>query len=178
MHPQKRTMAWLNVLGGTAVLASYAHGLATHPATRDALWGGVPEAIRPLYTIFMLLAAAGYFGFTWFLLFRLDPDRARVGGRFGFGLFNVLYAAILIPSALWMPLTFAMLESPSALLWWIVRLDLALVGAGSAGLVAALLSVQPRAPVGAHRLAVIGSLPFFVQTGVLDALVWPAFFPA
>ncbi len=177
MHPQKRIMAWLNVLGGTAVLGSYVHGIATNPETSGEVWGGVPEAIRPLYTVCMFLAAAGYFAFTSFIFFRLDPDRTRIGGRFGFGLFNVLYAAILVPSPLWMPLTFAMLEAPSAALWWAVRIDLAVVGLGSLGLVAALLAVQPRSPALAHRLAVIGSLPFFFQTAVLDALVWPAFFP-
>jgi hypothetical protein len=61
----------------------------------------------------MLLAAAGYFAFTYFVLFRLDPTITRVLGRFPFDLFNVLYAVILIPSALWMPLTLFALEGSS-----------------------------------------------------------------
>jgi len=39
-----------------------------------------------------------------------------VAGRFGLDLFDALFAAILFASALWMPLTFVMLEAPSALL--------------------------------------------------------------
>ena len=31
------------------------------PAIRVGLWGGVPEALQPLYTITMLRAAAGHF---------------------------------------------------------------------------------------------------------------------
>ncbi len=177
LHPQKRLLAWLNVLGGSAVLASYAHGLATHPEARGAVWGGVPESLQPLYTVCMLLATAGYFAFTGFVFLRLDAERVRIAGRLGFGIFNLLYAAILIPSALWMPLTFAMLEAPSALLWGAIRGVLAVVGVGSVGLMVALATVQPREPTRSHRLALVGSLPFCIQTAVLDAVVWPAYFP-
>jgi hypothetical protein len=175
MHPQKRLMLWINVLGGVAVLGSYAHGLWTHPAGGAELWGGVPEALRPVYTGSMLLAAAGYFAFTYLLLFRLDPA-ARVAGRFRFGLFNVLYAGILAPSVLWMPLTFAMLRQPGAGLWLAIRLTLALVGLASLGLLGALLGLEPRRPAWACWLAVAGSLAFCTQTALLDALVWPVLF--
>jgi hypothetical protein len=48
----------------------------------------------------MFLAATGCFAFTYFILFRLNPSETRVFSRFPFDLFNVLYAAILISSAL------------------------------------------------------------------------------
>ena len=177
IHPQKRIMLGINVLGGAAVLASYVYGLRTHPAARADMWGGVPQAIRPVYGVSMLLAAAGYFAFTYFLLVRLDPDEAHIADRFKFGVFNVLYAVILVPSALWMPLTFAMLEQPGAGLWWGIRLTLAAVGLASVGLLGALLNLRPRRPAWAYWLAVAGSLAFCIQTAVLDALVWTAFFP-
>jgi hypothetical protein len=174
---RRRTLGWFNALGGAAVLASYAHGLWAHPASRGAVWGDVPDALRPVYTVTMLLAAVGYLAFTYFVLFRLDPRRTQVAGRFGYGAFIILYALILIPSALWMPLTFAMLEQPGAALWVAIRAVLALVGLGSVGLLAALLTVHPRSPHVAHRLAVAGAVALVLQTAVLDALVWPAFFP-
>ena len=177
MHPQKRTMVWINAAGGAAVLGSYAHGLWSHPTTGGDVWGGVPETLQPVYTICMLLAAAGYFAFSYFVFFKLDPDAVRIGDRFGFGAFNALYALILVPSALWMPLTFAMLESPSPGLWWAIRLTLGAVGIGSLGLVAAIITVRPPSAFGVRRLALIGSAAFCFQTAVLDALVWPAFFP-
>lgn len=118
MNSTKRITLLINVLGGCAVLFSYAHGLSSNPMTRGDVWGGVPDALRPLYTINMFLAAAGYFAFSYFVFFRLDPEHTRIGKRFGFGAFNVLYALILIPSALWLPLTFAMLETTSTALWW------------------------------------------------------------
>jgi hypothetical protein len=177
MHPARRSLLWLNVLGGIAVLGSYVHGLASNPQTRGALWGDVPEALRPFYTVSMLLAAAGYFAFSSFVFRRLDPDRTRIVGQFGFGAFHVLYAMILVPSALWLPLTFEMLAAPSSALWLAIRVTLALVGLGSLGLMAAVASAVPHNASGARRIALIGTLFFSLQTALLDALIWPAYFP-
>jgi hypothetical protein len=176
--PTRRSLLWLNALGGIAVLASYAHGLASNPLARGALWGELPEALRPFYTVSMFLAAAGYFAFSAFVFFRLDPTRTRVAGRWGFGVFHVLYALILVPSALWLPLTFQMLEAPSGGLWLAIRGVLALVAVGSLGLMAAIASAAPHSAPGARRLALAGTAVFSLQTAVLDALVWPAYFPA
>lgn len=176
LHSQKRSLLWINVLGGTAVLASYVWGLA-QPEVAAGLWGGVPEALRPVYTINMFLAAAGYFLFSQYVLLRLEPDRTLIAGRFGYGGFLALYALVLFPSALWLPLTAWLLAAPSVPLWWLVRFDLALVGLGSLGLVVALLSLGPQRPSG-RGLALLGLLPFVLQTAVLDAVVWPAFFPS
>jgi hypothetical protein len=177
VHPARRSLLAINLVGGIAVLGSYAYGIASNPMTRGDVWGGVPDALRPLYTITMLLAAAGYFAFSYFVFFRLDPDATRVGGRFGFRVFHALYALILFPSAAWMPLTFAMLESPSGGLWWAIRIALAAVGVGSVGLLAAIVAVRAPAAVAARRVALIGCAAFCLQTAVLDAIVWPAFFP-
>jgi len=177
LHPKKRFWIWLVVLGGASVPASYVHGLITHPDLRGGLWGGVPETLQSLYTVSMLLAAVGFFFFTGFILFRVDPERVREGGLAGFRVFPVLYALILIPSALWLPLTFAYMEKPSAWLWWAVRVDLFLVGLASIGLFPALLSFRPSKRDLFFILALAGLVCFSWQTAVLDALVWPTFFP-
>jgi hypothetical protein len=70
-----------------------------------------------------------------------------------------------------------MIQDPSAGLWYAIRATLAVVGVGSLMLVTALLWVQPNTPKVAYRLAVVGSIAFAFQTAVLDALVWPAYFP-
>jgi hypothetical protein len=44
-------------------------------------------------------------------------------------------------------------------------------------LLTALLWLQPSTPKLSYRLAVFGSIAFAFQTAVLDALVWPAYFP-
>jgi hypothetical protein len=176
MHPQKRALIWINLLGGTAVLASYAWNLIAHPEAGGDFWGGVPASMQSGYAVTMLLAATGYFAFTRFV-FRLRPAQVKIADRFDYRSFQLIYALILVPSALWMPLTFAMIQDPSAGLWIAIRATLAVVGVGSLMLVTALLRVQPSTPKFAYRLAVVGSVAFAFQTAVLDALVWPAYFP-
>ena len=171
MNPGRRSLIALNVLGGSAVLISYAAGL---PSVGDALWGGIPDAARPVYTVNMFLAAAGYFLFTPYIVFRLAPETTRVG-PFGYGVFHLLYALILIPSAIWLPLTAHVIAEPGLVAWWGVRLGLALTGLGSLGLLAVLLRLPAGAPSG-RLLAIVGLLPFSFQTAVLDAIVWPAYF--
>lgn len=178
MHRQKLIMLLIILIGGTAVVASYVHGFWTHsPESVEAAWGGVTREMRLYYVPSMLLAMLGYFAYTYFLLFRVDPEETRIGGRLGFGVFNVLYAAILVASAMYMPLTFRMVEHPSTALWLLIRLVLAVVGLASLGLIGSLLALRPRRPAWAYWLAVAGTVTFSFQTAVLDALIWPALFP-
>ena len=159
----------LNVIGGVAVLASYVLWLGNPSNDGGALWGAIGSAGRALYTISMVAAAAGYFAFAPYLL-RGDP------ARLPFARVNLLFALILFPSALWMPLAFEYLDAPSHALWWAMRLDLLVTGLASAGLAWTLWRTSP--PSRARTLACAGSLAFTFQTLVLDALVWPLFFAA
>jgi hypothetical protein len=176
MVANKRWLIAIILIGGVVVLGSYIWGIQAHPDAGKILWGGVPDQIRSFYTVNMFLAAAGYFLFTFFILFRLDPIKTKVTGRFGFGVFHGLYAAILIPSALWLPLTFLVVDQSSQELLWMVRIVLSVVGAASLGLFFALLKVKPSQPGWAYRLAITGSMFFCIQTVILDAIVWGAFF--
>ena len=177
MTAEKRGLVLINVLGGLAVLGSYAYYLAANPATRTNLWGNVPESLRPAYTVSMLLAAAGYFPFTWLFVVRTRPDVFRAVTGFRYTLLFALYALVLIASALWLPMTAKMLVAPDPQLWLWIRVVLALVGIGATGIL--LLAFRfARAQGGAANLAAaIGAIPFFVQTAILDAIVWPAFYP-
>lgn len=176
MNAKKWLMLWIILLGGGGVIASYLWGFLSYPNAEQALWGGVPGNIRPFYTAGMLLGAAGFFAFTTFLLFRLDPATTLVFHRFSYGVFNILLAAILIPSALWMPLTILALQGSSLCLLWVVRVVLSVVGLTSLGLLFALIKLEPRRPRWAHRLAVAGCVGFCLQTVLLDAIVWVAYF--
>jgi hypothetical protein len=177
MHPLKRTMFWINIIGGIAVIGSYVWGFKAIPDAGSVLWGSLPENLRRVSTAWMPLAALGYFLFTYLLLFRLNPDQSQIAGRFGFAAFNWLYALILAPSALWMPLSAWALQNPIAARVWVVRLILWLVALASLLLIAALLSLHPRAPALAYGLAVAGSVAFAVQTVIMDAVLWVAYFP-
>jgi hypothetical protein len=176
MHKQKKQLLLIILVGGTAVIASYAWGLIAIPNASQILWGGVPESIRPLYTAGMLLGAAGFFAYTYFLLFHLDPEGTLIYGRHGYGVFNILYLFILFPSALWLPLTFLAVERSSLGLYWLVRIVLILVGAASICLFYALYHLQPHQPKGPYRLALIGCAFFCIQTALMDAILWGRYF--
>jgi SulP family sulfate permease len=124
----------LNVAGGIAVLASYAWGSRAVACPAHGPWGGVPEALRGVYTVNMLLAAAGYFPFAFLVIFRTPRDRLRAEAGVGPGAVLALFALVLIPSALWLPLTAHMLDAPSDATWLAIRGVLFAVGAGSTGL--------------------------------------------
>jgi hypothetical protein len=171
-------MLWLNLVGGVAVIGSYVLGLASNPLTRTELWGELPLGIRPLYTANMFLAAAGYLVFSYLLFFRVDPEAQRAEVGFGYETWNWLYAGVLIPSALWLPLTFAMIEQPSAGLWLAIRASLGIVGVCSVGFVIGLAKLRRARSSPVRTLALGGAMFFCLQTAVLDALVWTSWFPA
>ena len=163
------------MIGGISVLGSYVLAFTLSPDIRSGLWGGVPEAIRPLYTVCMLLAATGYFFFSWKLVLSPGPD--GVERQIGIPPWALLlaYALVLMPSALWLPLTALHIGDPSTLLWLAIRLVLLLVGAGSTVLVYVTYRLARRNG-GSDWLAFAGTLPFWLQTAVLDALIWPAYY--
>jgi hypothetical protein len=179
VRPDRQRNALLAVLavGGIAVLAGYAHGYLTYPGIRWDIWGGIPSWMRPIYTISMFGAAAGYFPFTLFVVLRLDPQRVRFGSHLGYGLVLLLYGLVLAGSAAWTPLTYMMLESPSPLVWVAIRVVLGVVAAASLGLLVVFLTLEQREPAVWYRLSIAGLALFCWQTVVLDALVWPHFFP-
>jgi hypothetical protein len=147
------------------VLGSYAYGFAHWPDAVSAMWGGVPDAIRPLYTSSMFVAAAGYLGFTALFFLRPEPP-PRVNSRYGL---------VLVGSALWMPATKLHLDGALPFAW--VWLDLLGVAVGSLGLLGAVAALAPRPAGWLRTLALAGAAGFCVQTVLLDAIVWPLLFP-
>jgi hypothetical protein len=166
----------INIIGGIAVLGSYAWGLSTHTNASTLLWGEVPVWIRPFYTLGMLMAALGYFGFTYYIFFHLDPHQTRLFGRFRYSAFSIIYTAILLPSACWMPLTFLAIDTANLYLYWLVHIILIIVAFASISLMIGLLSLFPRQPVRSYYVAVIGSIFFCLQTALPDAAIWGSFF--
>ena len=167
----------VNVVGGIAVLGSYAHGLLTEVALRPKLWGGIPEAWRPLYTVNMFLASGGYFYFTAHFLMRALPSGVLFFNRLGFEWIIFLYATFLISSALWMPLTFSMMKVPSDGTWFAIRSVLTVTGIASVTLLVSLFASNAERGDWLFWAAVAGLTPFIIQTAILDAVIWPRYFP-
>jgi hypothetical protein len=165
---QKIIILIINLIGGAAVIGSYIVGLANKTNGANALWGGTPTSVRPVYTISMLLAALGFFFFIYFILFKLNP------AVFNFNLLYLIFFGILGASVFWMPLSNVFISSHSAGLWLAVRLVLAIVGISSIALVWALVTLKGAGL--AYNLAIAGSIYFAFHTAVLDMILWPIFF--
>lgn len=172
----RTALVLLNGVGGLLVLGSYASAFGESEAVRAALWGGVPTSWQPLYTVNMLLAAVGYLAFTWFLVVSLDRRQFEAGARAPYGVLHAAYLLVLIPSALWLPLTVRMIESPDPLLWAVIRVVLLAIGAGALCLLWLSIRLARNQPGAASFVAVAGAAPLVLQTVVLDALIWPAYF--
>ncbi len=135
---------------------------------------GCSHPARPTRSPAWTPAAAGFFPATWLLGFHTPPDALErlTGLRFE-AMFGA-YAAILMPSALWLPLTALYLETPSTLLWIAIRGVLFAVGLSASLLAWMLLRRALHGPPLAWG-AVLGFAFFWLQTMVLDAVVWPWF---
>jgi hypothetical protein len=176
MRTEQVILLIINILGGAAVIGSYVLGLKGQSGGVNVLWGAVPNSLRPVYTVSMILSALGFFAFIYFILFRLVPGEVLIGGRFGFSLFYAIFLVILVASAFWMPLTNAYVSNPSTGMWIGIRTVLALVGLGSIALMLALLTLQTKVPGISYWLAVAGSGYFAFHTAILDAIVWATLF--
>lgn len=177
-QPDLSGFLWLNAVGGAAVLASYALGMLWLGEDFAKAWGGVPESWKPWYVRSMLLAAAGYFPMTWFVLSKLrERQHGEAAASAVVHSALPLYTGILVGSALWMPLTCLMIQHPGTLLWLLIRADLAVVGLCSLALLVALVR-EPQGGGAPRIFAVAGAAAFCVQTTLLDAIVWPAYFSA
>lgn len=170
----RRALLRLIAIGGSGVLASYL--LALDPAISSGLWGGIPEGrIRDLYTLNMFLAAFGFFPATWWLVFATPASALRERTGFGLETLFIAYATILMASSLWLPLTALYVKSPSPVVWLLVRGVLLAVGFAATLLGAMLVRIAVRGRPLAW-LAVVAFFFFWLQTMVLDALVWPHYY--
>lgn len=177
MDEQKIWFLVINALGGFAVIASYVAGLVSHPNTEELLWGRITAALRPVYFVTMPLAAAGYLLFLHFIFFHLDAKTVHIGGLDGFLVLDIIFIVMLVFSAFWMPLTYKLIETQSSGWWVSIRLVLFAVGLASLALLYSLLVIDQKEPALNYWLAVGGAAMFFIQTGILDAFIWPALFP-
>lgn len=176
MAPQKLIYLVINCLGGAAVLGSYAYGFIQYPDAVQQLWGEVPQALLGFYNINMLLAAAGYLLMFGYIIVQLPAGVRTDSGGLVFERLNVITALILFCSALWMPLSFALLDASNLDLWWSIRGVLFGTALGAL-LTAHQIYKYAEARSIFFTLALCGYFFFCVQTVLLDALVWPYYFP-
>ena len=174
--PKKRSLLWLNIIGGTLVLGSYLIVAVTYSGEISDFWGGVAKDFIPFYTVFILLAAPSYFLFSYYVFFVIKTDTLIIN-RFGYNIFHLIYGLILIPSALWMPLTAQALNNESGFTILLIRLVLIIIGVSSIVLTFILAKHMDKAHKLPYTLAIIGGILFSMQTAVFDAILWSMQFP-
>tara|TARA_B110000014_G_C19553343_1_gene295610 strand:- start:6 stop:386 length:381 start_codon:yes stop_codon:yes gene_type:complete len=125
----------------------------------------------------MFLAAGGYFFFTAYILICINIDTVKLFGKYGFWLINILYAGIIIPSTIWIYLTFAMINNPSPILWLFIRVVLFTVGFSSMILLFSFFMSNFERHGWLYIASIIGLFFFCIQTMLLDGIIWPYYFP-
>lgn len=161
----KTAFAAVQVVGGSAVLGSYAWGIAQHPDTAHLLWGAVPEEWQGPYSACMPPAAVGYLVATWTCWRRLaDRELRRL---------TIAYAVFLAASTAWMPLCFIFLDGGPAFTLLAVRAALLATAASAIAIGAQIATTRPVLPA----VTPVGWAFLCWQCVVLDAMVWPWFFP-
>jgi len=177
MDEQKIWFLVINALGGFAVIASYTASLISHPDTEELLWGRITPALKSVYLVSMPMAAVGYLLCLHFIFFHLDAKTVHIGGFDGFLILDMIFMVILVFSAFWMPLTYKLIDTQWSGWRFYIRLVLFAVGLASLALLYSLLVINQKEPALNYWLAVGGAAMFFVQTGMIDAFIWPALFP-
>jgi len=164
------------ILGGIAVVGSYILGAVKNPDSASALWGGVSKKVIPYYVLGMIFSAIAFLATAYYLFFKVDAASVKILGFLDFRFFLFIYLLILVPSALWMPLTIKMVQNPGAGTAYGIRIVLILVAIGSFLMFVSLLTLMPKVLDWSFYLAVIGSGLFFLHTAVLDATLWTILF--
>ena len=176
MFDGKTSFIVLNVVGGVAVLGSYALCIVGWPEESPLLWGAIPPSIIPVYTANMFVAAFGFFLFSWRVLRWCDVDSSQfVGGR-TFKFLIACYAAMLIGSALWMPLSLYAVVNNLGWLTPFIVVDLGIVAVGSLGILVCMITMTPQGSRASRVASIVGACLFCSQTVLLDFCIWPWFF--
>jgi hypothetical protein len=173
---QKILLLLLNVIFGSLVLWSYYSGVTKNPDLSLKLWGGVPEILRNYIVGFMFISAIGYFFFTYNFLVNVDLKNTIFLERFPSWSLHIVYLLILIPSSLWMDLTFRYMNSGSNLDWIYVISALYCVALSSIFLLLFIIDSGDPEKKFIYLASFIGGGCFVFHTLFLDGLIWTIFF--
>ena len=172
----------LNCIFGPILLYSYWNGIMHGTISGSTFWGGMPQFLRPISGISMIISAIGYFIFTYYLLFKTDMHTQYLG-IFNYKFIIILYALILIPSCFWIGQTANYIESMEkvtnhAQSWMIICIILYTVGIASLFLCLWIFSISPLKGEQSLllNLSKIGVIIFTIHTLIFDGLLWTYFF--
>ena len=173
---QKITLILINIIFGSLVLLSYYKGLNKEPELSLKLWGGVPKILQPYIVASMFISALGYFFFTINFLINTDPQHIKFLGKFNFWYLHIIYLMILIPSAMWIDLTFTYMKTDNTIDWYYVISTLYCVAIFSIILLLFTVDTYVNNSSWLYMVSVFGVSIFTFHTLFLDGLIWTVFF--
>ena len=173
---QKILLIFINIIFGSLVLLSYYKGVNREPELSLKLWGGVPKVLQPYIVASMFISAIGYFFFTANFLLNVNPAEAIFLGKFNYWSLCVVYLFILIPSALWIELSFSYIKNGDINTWYYIVSVLYCVGIFSVILLLFTVDTYVDNNSKLYLPSIIGAAFFAFHTLFLDGLIWTFFF--
>ena len=173
---QKIVLIFINIIFGSLVLLSYYKGVNREPELSMKLWGGIPKVLQPYIVASMFISALGYFFFTANFLLNVSPAEVKFLGRFNYWSLFIIYLFILIPSALWIELSFSYMKSGNINTWHYIVSSLYCVGIFSSILLLFTVDTYVDNTPKLYLPSVIGAGLFSFYVLFLDGLIWTFFF--
>ena len=173
---QKIALIFINIIFGSLVLLSYYKGVNREPELSLKLWGGVPKVLQPYIVASMFISALGYFFFTANFLLNVNSEEVKFLGKFNYWSLCVVYLFILIPSALWIELSFSYMKSGDINTWYYTISTLYCVAIFSVILLLFTVDTYVDNNSKLYLPSVIGASLFAFHTLFLDGLIWTFFF--
>tara|TARA_B100001123_G_C15224287_1_gene992567 strand:- start:335 stop:862 length:528 start_codon:yes stop_codon:yes gene_type:complete len=168
---KKRNILFLlvNLILGFAVILSYIWGLVYYPEYGSALWGKVETNNIPYIIFSMMLAAVGYFVFSFYFL---KYKKFQTFNTLEYLYILSLYIVILFFSALWMPLSIGFINTNNNFFLILDLVSLYLVGISSLLLTIFLIQDKSLRRKLIWKLSVLGGFQFTFHTLIIDAIYW------
>ena len=168
---KKRNILFLlvNLILGFAVILSYIWGLVYYPEYGSALWGKVETNNIPYIIFSMMLAAVGYFVFSFYFL---NYKKFQTFNTLEYLYILSLYIVILFFSALWMPLSIGFINTNNNFFLILDLVSLYLVGISSLLLTIFLIQDKSLRRKLIWKLSVLGGFQFTFHTLIIDAIYW------
>ena len=173
----KIILSLVNVVGGAAVLGGYALYLGAYPEHRNTLWGGVQGNLRTIFTLSMILAAAGYLVFCYVTIFQGGSVTFGKHSFMGVNTLVILAITFLGSAAIWMPSLFAYIRSGEAT-WWLACVASLWVTALSLLIMTNVTAISPVDGISemSKYAAVAGLAYISFHCLILDAIIWVVLF--
>ena len=143
------------------------------------LWGNIDKGLQKFYTFSMIMTTVSFLAIIVFIQNVLNDDTEIFGKKFKNGGFDYYFqplALIILPSIIWMPITYLYLKKPNILWRYAIVAILATVALGGCLLMYALQNTNYKTLINnnlhSYNAALIGSKYLAFHLTVLDAIYW------